>query len=277
MKRLTKYFILMVAMVVGVLTYGTSTFAMTAITPYTNADGETIKWSAPTIAKVCLEETFTSANQGATFLLGTDGLEVGLKETKFDSNINYIQIKVFNTADDEYAGHLYTDISDKGSLDIYKKNGAMYSSKQKYYEVCVDDNFTGNYYVIARVGNNDTREFSEWSSKYYIKTEAEVKTSKYNYIKVKKSDAKKSKVKISWSKFPLATKYTVYCKSSEKGKWYKVGTTKKTSFTLKRLKGKRLNFKNYNYSVKIIPTVKNNKKYHTIDYVNPTRRYYCRL
>lgn len=276
MKRLTKYFILMVAMVVGVLTYGTSTFAMTAITPYTNVDGETIKWSAPTIKKCCVEETYTEKGMGATFMKGTKGLMVGFKETEFDSSITQAEIYVKRIEDDSVISTRILDINNKGSVDIYNKNGAMHCSKQKFYQLCIrtNDYFIGNYYILARVGNKDTKEYSEWT-KYYVKTECRVKKSK-------KGDMKNGKCKIRWEAFPYATKYTVYAKFPENGelgcKWYKIGTTKKTSYTLKKIKGKKITptkskSRYSGFDVKIIPTVKNNKKYHLVEDTNPTKKY----
>lgn len=70
---------------------------------------------------------------------------------------------------------------------------------------------------------------------------------------------KKTNIKASWNKFKGATNYTVYISKSEKGGFKKAGTTKKTSFTIKKFGKKKITKKGI-YYVKVVANKKVGKK-----------------
>ena len=78
-------------------------------------------------------------------------------------------------------------------------------------------------------------------------------------------------VKISWQKMTGAKSYTVYFSKSPNTGWKKVGTTKKTSFIVKRFNGSALTtYVDYYY--KVVATKKVKKKS-----INSDNRFYGRF
>ncbi len=82
---------------------------------------------------------------------------------------------------------------------------------------------------------------------------------------VKKTTYSKSKINLKWKKVAGAKKYTVYMARSKSSKsnaevaqlsFKKIKTTKKTSLSIKKFKGKKINTKKYYYYIYIRTTAK---------------------
>ena len=94
-------------------------------------------------------------------------------------------------------------------------------------------------YAVATYDKKDGKTYT--SERKIIKAAAAPKSVKN--LKVKKTT--KTAVTLSWKKVTNATGYVVYRQDAGSKKWVKVGTTKKTSYTNKKLK----KGKNYKYAV----------------------------
>lgn len=80
-----------------------------------------------------------------------------------------------------------------------------------------------------------------------------------NSTKIKSLASKKSKQAVlKWNKVKGASQYEVYRSTSKKGKYKKIATTKKTTYTDKKLKGK----KKYYYKVRVSKKI-NKKNYYS--------------
>lgn len=80
-----------------------------------------------------------------------------------------------------------------------------------------------------------------------------------NSTKIKSLTSKKSKQAVlKWNKVKGASQYEVYRSTSKKGKYKKIATTKKTTYTDKKLKGK----KKYYYKVRVSKKI-NKKNYYS--------------
>lgn len=163
---------------------------------------------------------------------------------------------------DPYAQKLEWQIYDK-------KTGKCVASDDSYSVGTQIYNFSGKkvFYAICRVvgyDSNYNEVYSEWSPKKYFVTQPKVTT--------KKKHIKKNSVTIKWKKVTGAKNYTIYAKKQGAKKWTKVKTTSKTSYKLTKLKGKRINTYNSEYSFRIVTNAKvggktlksSNKEYYTV-------------
>ncbi len=106
-----------------------------------------------------------------------------------------------------------------------------------------------SFSVIAYVGNSDFTVSAASAKTISIKKKPTVKA----------SNIKATTVKLKWSTTKNATSYRIY-KSTNKKKWTLVAKTKKTSYTVKNLKG------NKKYYFKVRAYNSNNKKTKTSPY-----------
>lgn len=88
--------------------------------------------------------------------------------------------------------------------------------------------------------------YSDWSGKEYVIAQPKISASK------KKYKIKKNSVTIQWGKINGASSYVVYARKRNAKKWVKVATTKKTKFTLKKIKGKKVNTDSNNYEITVV-------------------------
>lgn len=158
-------------------------------------------------------------------------------------------------------------------VDAYYDNGSVYASTTDYgaaqgMEFCLftkdnvlvgtDDSLYSSgsfyglsantvYYVQARgyvYDSNYNRVYSQWSGKKYIMPQPQA-NSKRKWIK-------RNSVKINWKKVSGANKYIVYARKHNAKKWNKVGTTSKTSFTVKKVKGKKIVIGSNGYDIMVV-------------------------
>lgn len=115
------------------------------------------------------------------------------------------------------------------------------------------------YYVQVQAYSYDSsyqKVYSDWSEKTYLVAQPSISKNKKNI--------KKTSIKCKWNKVN-AQSYTVYLRKRGTSKWTKAATTKKTSYVLKKLKGKKINTRKNNYEMKVTATAKVNGKKITSD------------
>lgn len=104
------------------------------------------------------------------------------------------------------------------------------------------------YYVRARAyiyDSNGNKVYSQWSGKKYFVPQPK--------LSKKGSKLKRNQIKLKWAKVSGASKYTIYIRKRGGGKWTKVKTVsgKKSSYTIKKYKGKSINIRNNSYEVTV--------------------------
>lgn len=103
------------------------------------------------------------------------------------------------------------------------------------------------------------RAYVSKSGKYYygpfttIKTATAPKSTKISKL----TSSKKKQVTVKWNKVSGATQYEIYRSTSKKGKYTKIGTSKKTSYTDKKATGG----KKYYYKVRVCKTISKKNYY----------------
>lgn len=100
--------------------------------------------------------------------------------------------------------------------------------------------------------SNYDRVYSQWSEKKYMVAQPTINTNK--------SKLKTHSIKVVWKKISGAKNYTVNIRKRGSKKWSKVTTTKKNTYTIKKIKRKKVNLKKTNYEVMIVANAKINGK-----------------
>lgn len=116
------------------------------------------------------------------------------------------------------------------------------------------------YYVQVRAYSFDAtgqKLYSDWSEKAYIVAQPSISKNKKNI--------KKKAIVCKWNKIAGANSYTVYARKRGASKWVKVKTTSKTSYTIKKLKGKKIDTKKNNYEMRVTASAKVDGKKYTSD------------
>lgn len=131
------------------------------------------------------------------------------------------------------------------------KNKKVFSGSSQTPSV---DAKRGQFYKIrmrayTTISATNKTKYGTWSDYKYFGYGANVSAKKI----------KKTNIKASWNKFKGATNYTVYISKSANGGFKKAGTTKKTSFTIKKF-GKKKITKKGTYYVKVVANKKVGKK-----------------
>ena len=155
----------------------------------------------------------------------------------------------------------WSKVSGATGYQVYKYN----TSKKKWEKV---GSTTKTSYEVKKLKEGTSYKFKVKAyktvnkKKYYGSYSSELKSttkvskpSKVKGLKAKKKTT--TSVTLSWSKTSKATGYEVYKYNSSKKKWEKVGSTTKTSYTVKKLKSGT----KYKFKVKAYKTV-NKKKYY---------------
>lgn len=96
--------------------------------------------------------------------------------------------------------------------------------------------------------------YSDWSAKKYFAPQPKVNASKSGVSSSGKT------VKLTWAKVKGAKKYTIYGRVKGSKKWSKVASTKKASYTIKKLKGSAINVFKKDYEFTIVSNCKVGKK-----------------
>lgn len=134
------------------------------------------------------------------------------------------------------------EFADGYQYQAYTYNGKkpVYTAKSAYSWHTVGSIKANRFYKIrvrAYTTVNGSVKYGAWSDYKYCAQEVKV-TPKYVGSK---------KLKLSWKKVKGATKYTVYMSTSKNSGYKKVGTTKKTSYTVKKFKKKKISRKKTYY------------------------------
>ena len=155
----------------------------------------------------------------------------------------------------------YTSGLDGYEIVLYKKNGKKADSKKisNPYSVTYTFNKANNsniYYFMVRYYTtiDGKTVFSKWSNKKYFVPQPKFTS--------KSSDVKQHSIKAKWKKVTGASKYIIYAKKANSKKWIKVTTLdkKKSSYTIKTIKGKTITVDSSGYDVKIVTEAKIGKK-----------------
>lgn len=126
-----------------------------------------------------------------------------------------------------------------------------YTYGTEIYGISADRIYSAQVRSFAYDSNYD-RIYSAWSGKKYMVAQPTINT--------KKSKLKTSSIKVVWKKIAGVKNYTVSIRNRGSKKWSKVATTKKNSYTIKKIKGKKINLKKKNYEVMITANAKINGK-----------------
>ncbi len=159
--------------------------------------------------------------------------------------------------------------ADGYQYEVYKYNGKkpIVTGTSAYNEFTVKNSkIKARQFYKIRVRayilkSNGGAKYGAWSNEIYF--------SQCNYKDVK-TKLVNDKVKVSWKKVTGATGYTVYLSTKSSSGYKKVGTTKKTSLTIKK------KLKNYtNYYIRVVPNRKV-KKLGTFSGTRPNSSFYSR-
>lgn len=186
---------------------------------------------------------------------------------KGTGNFTGTQTVNYNIAVPGLSGVKVSKYSDSGITFSWKKNSVVtgyevYNSKNRR-EKMITKNGTTKYTVSKlKAGTSYTfriRAYVRKSGKYYygpfttMKTATAPKSTKISSLASKKS----KQVAVKWKKVSGATQYEVYRSTSSKGKYTKIGTTKKTSYTDKKATGG----KKYYYKIRVCKTISKKNYY----------------
>ncbi len=151
-------------------------------------------------------------------------------------------------------GSVYATTTDYGvaqgmEFALYTKDNVLVGTDDSLYSQGSFYGVNANtvYYVQARgyvYDANYCRVYSQWSGKKYIMPQPQA-NSKRKWIK-------RNSVKVNWKKVTGAKKYIVYARKHNAKKWNKVGTTSKTSFTVKKVKGKKIVIGSNGYDIMVV-------------------------
>lgn len=166
---------------------------------------------------------------GYDFMSNQKGLEIGWTAPSGNYTPSY-QYQILNTSN---------QVISSGT----RYGASLYLSSYPGY------NRVGRLRVRPFITANNTTYYGSWSAFKNIVPQPIVKSAKL------KSG---NKVKITWKKVKGASKYVVYMSKKAKSGYKKIATlsSKKTSYTVKKFKGKKF-VKNKNYYYKIVTKTKN--------------------
>lgn len=153
------------------------------------------------------------------------------------------------------------DYTDGYQVQVYTYNGkkVVSSGSTTSSSVYLSKLKKNQYYKLRVRGYslvNGTKKYGAWSSYKYFSFQPDVISAK---------QVKKTKTAVAkWDTVKGATSYTIYLSTKQKSGYKKVGTTKKTSFTLKKY-GKSALKKNKTYYVYVVANKKVGKTTYTSD------------
>ena len=214
--------------VVCVCTHTTGSFEKS--TENVSASGGTK--TTPTTEKPVVQPTkqvITSLKTPHITGVSIKGTTVSVKSENFDANAKGSELVLYDAITGKKAG------SQIGSYDSWIVSNVK---RDKSYYIQVR--------IFAYNGNN--KIYSDWSAKKYFISAPDVKADKSN----RKT---KDRIEVKWSKVNGATNYTVYVRKSKSSKWYKVGSTKKTKFVIKKCGKAKIKSK-CKYDIKVVSSGK---------------------
>lgn len=163
--------------------------------------------------------------------------------------INSKDLSVSWTNDAAADGYELEFYNSKGKKIKTVDVGASYSGTRTYTFNKAPKNSTCSVKIRSYIKlDNNVKAYSEWSKKSYFISQANMPAKKY--------DLNKGKLTLKWSKVTGAKKYVIYAGTSS-NKMKKVATvsSKKTSYTLKKIGGSKIS-SSKTYYIKVVPQTK---------------------
>lgn len=158
----------------------------------------------------------------------------GLKLASWDVKSNIVTLQWNNTAKYENGYQIEIYKADNKLVKTYNIYGRR--AKSKTFILKSVKNTPFQYRVRTYTFMNGEKQYGAWSDLAYAIPQANVSAAKVS----------NNAVKLSWTKVPGAKNYTVYRATKEGGKFKKVATTKKATYTVNNLK----TYKDYYFYVK---------------------------
>ena len=158
----------------------------------------------------------------------------GLKLASWDVKSNIVTLQWNNTAKYENGYQIEIYKADNKLVKTYNIYGRR--AKSKTFILKSIKNTPFQYRIRTYTFMNGEKQYGAWSDLAFAIPQANVSAAKV-------SD---TSVKLSWNKVPGAKNYTIYRATKDGGKYKKVATTKKASYTVKDLK----TYKDYFFYVK---------------------------
>lgn len=167
-------------------------------------------------------------------VLTTAPAVTGLKLASWDVKSNIVTLQWNNTAKYENGYQIEIYKADNKLVKTYNIYGRR--AKSKTFILKSIKNTPFQYRIRTYTFMNGEKQYGAWSDLAFAIPQANVSAAKV-------SD---TSVKLSWNKVPGAKNYTIYRATKDGGKYKKVATTKKASYTVKDLK----TYKDYFFYVK---------------------------
>lgn len=167
-------------------------------------------------------------------VLTTAPAVTGLKLASWDVKSNIVTLQWNNTAKYESGYQIEVYKADNKLVKTYNIYGRR--AKSKTFILKAVKNTPFQYRIRTYTFMNGQKQYGAWSKLAYAVPQAKVSAAK----------ASDTAVKLSWTKVNGAKNYTVYRATKEGGKFKKVATTKKTTYTVNNLE----TYKDYYFYVK---------------------------
>ena len=167
-------------------------------------------------------------------VLTTAPAVTGLKLASWDVKSNIVTLQWNNTAKYENGYQIEIYKADNKLVKTYNIYGRR--AKSKTFILKSIKNTPFQYRIRTYTFMKGEKQYGAWSDLAFAIPQANVSAAKV-------SD---TSVKLSWNKVPGAKNYTIYRATKDGGKYKKVATTKKASYTVKDLK----TYKDYFFYVK---------------------------
>lgn len=177
----------------------------------------------------------------------------------YDEKKGQITVKyAYNDCADGYTAEVWSAHNSSTKKDA-KIKGANSKTEYSSYIDLKKSTLKKNRFFKVRVRaysltSSGAKKYGAWSSWVYVCPEPEVDL-----------ESTSSGMKVSWDKVSGAERYVVYASTKQKSGYKKVATTKKTSYTVKKI-GKTALKDGKRYYFYVVPQNKVGKKYYNSDY-----------
>lgn len=188
----------------------------------------------------------------------TAGAVTGLKVTNWDVKSNIVTLGWDNKAvyENGYQVEIYAR-DGKSLLKTYNIYGRRANSKT--FRLTKIKNKAFVYRVRSYTLLGGVKNYGDWSEMKSFVPQANVKAAKVS----------NTSVKLSWDKVEGAYSYNIYRATKDGGKYKKIGTTKKKSFTVKNMQTES----DYYFYVRANKVLVNGKKINSTKLANPNDIY----
>ncbi len=156
-----------------------------------------------------------------------------------------VEVGIYGQACDGLTVQLVNDDTKKTVKTSSVKFGTWYVKWKKIPRDAV-------YHVQARAYMNGSsgkkKTYSAWSAKQYLVAQPSIDPSGRN--------VRTSSIVCKWNKVAGAQDYTMYARKHHTKKWIKIKTTKKNSYVLRKLKGKKIDTRKNAYDMMVTASAK---------------------